>query len=250
VRFPTVGHEILAFLLSKRDGDSGTEFNFPSTYHDSTIVPGGSGDIHYNIGTGFKSPDASLYEVKPGDANAVDNSTPTIVFEVAYTQSSRKLAIEAARHICLSFGRVLLVVAIDITHRSSDSRSPRRHLQSVTWSHWEEDIGSREDNISAEDTRDVNVIHPEGVVNPHLAFSAVMSDLNPGGRKCFIRVTRTKTWTVCYLSTVYQILINVYPSCIPPQRYPRLIFTITSSFETPLLKTRMPSRLVSKYPMW
>ena len=40
------------------------------------------------------------------------------VFEVAYTQPSCKVELEAARQICLMRGQVQLVIAIDIVHRA------------------------------------------------------------------------------------------------------------------------------------
>jgi hypothetical protein len=63
----------------------------------------------------------------------MDNTTPTVVWEVAYSETERKLALDAARHICLSLGLVQLVVAVKIEHCDS---FPKR-LERVTWSHWE-----------------------------------------------------------------------------------------------------------------
>jgi hypothetical protein len=83
-----------------------------------------------------KSPDYSLYEVKDGNGTANDDNNTTLTM-VAYTQTSCNLAEEAAQHICLMMGRVLLVVAIDIIHKPN--MNPRE-LESVTWSHWEEDV--------------------------------------------------------------------------------------------------------------
>jgi hypothetical protein len=105
-------------------------------YHGSRIVIGGSADIHHS--TGYKSPDFSLYEVNDDNPlKILDNTTPTIVFEVAYTQPTRSVVLEAARHICLTRGQVQLVVAIDIIH---EANTKPRKLKSVTWSHWEEDV--------------------------------------------------------------------------------------------------------------
>ncbi|KAH8997671.1 hypothetical protein EDB86DRAFT_2914280 [Lactarius hatsudake] len=108
----------------------------------STAVVGGSTDIHYLNGNGCKSPDFSLYELKDcrdgaRSPDSAGSGIPTIVFEAIYGQSTRCLASEAARHICLTMGQVLLVIAIDITH---EPNTRPKKLQSVTWSHWEEDI--------------------------------------------------------------------------------------------------------------
>jgi len=79
------------------------------------------------------------------------------VFEVAYTQPTRSVVLEAARHICLTRGQVQLVVAIDIVHKAN---TKPRELESVTWSHWEEDVLSyREVEDEAEGM--VDDIRPE-----------------------------------------------------------------------------------------
>ncbi|KIM85872.1 hypothetical protein PILCRDRAFT_4992 [Piloderma croceum F 1598] len=127
VRVPSIGHEMIGSLMDK----SGS--GYPELYGRSRIVVGGCADIHYN--SGHKSPDFSLYEVKDGGvSNDQDSSTPTVVFEVAYSQTTRSVVQEAARHICLTRGEVQLVVAIDIAHKTG---TRRRELESVTWSHWE-----------------------------------------------------------------------------------------------------------------
>ncbi|KAH8985703.1 hypothetical protein EDB92DRAFT_1345699 [Lactarius akahatsu] len=130
--------------------------------HSSTVVVGGSTDIHYRHGNGYKSPDFGLYELKSrGDSRSssddMDNSTPTIVFEVTYGQSTRCLALEAARHICLTMGQILLVIAIDITH---EPNTRPKKLQSVTWSHWEQDVHAHA-VITKQDGDRVNEVEAE-----------------------------------------------------------------------------------------
>jgi hypothetical protein len=61
------------------------------------------------------------------------------VFEVAYTQPTCRVVLEAARRTCLTRGEVQLVVVIDIVHKTD---TKRRELKSVTWSHLEEDVQS------------------------------------------------------------------------------------------------------------
>jgi hypothetical protein len=100
---------------------SGTGYS-REPYRGSSIIMGGSADVKFP--GGHKSPDFSLYEVKDGDGYAIgdDNTTPTIVFEVAYTQPTRSVVLEAARHICLTGGEVLLVVAIDLIHKGGPTQ--------------------------------------------------------------------------------------------------------------------------------
>jgi hypothetical protein len=88
-----------------------------SLYRGSEIILGGSTDIHY--GSGYKSPDFRIYKLRDGirDTMCDDNTTPTILFEVAYTQPSRSISQEAAHHICLMGGEILLVVVINIEHK-------------------------------------------------------------------------------------------------------------------------------------
>jgi hypothetical protein len=62
---------------------------------------------------GRKSADFSLVDCTPGLADILA-VFPTIVWEVAYTQTSRELAEVCARWIACSLGRVLLAVGIDI----------------------------------------------------------------------------------------------------------------------------------------
>lgn len=197
VRVPTIGHEIMTdlFYLMKQ---SGTGYSTES-YRGSRIVLGGSADIHYT--SGYKSPDFSLYEVKDGGGDTIDddNTTPTIVFEIAYTQTTRSVVLEAARHICLTGGEVLLVIAIDIVHKTNTNP---RELESVTWSHWEEDIGGF-DEVKNPDDYEVNSIFPDRgddndedyVLPPATAFTGVIH--GPDKRKKYhIRAVQTDKWRV------------------------------------------------------
>lgn len=196
VRVPTIGHEIMVNLFDIMKA-SGT--GYPERYGKSSIVMGGSADV--KLQQGFKSPDFSLYEVNEGDQNPSeidDITTPTVVFEVAYTQSTRDVSLEAARHICLTGGDVLLVVVIDIEHeRGSDPRE----LKSVTWSHWEEDLNGY-GPIEDADSDDVNVVcadRGEGeeedfVLPPATAFKAVITEAD--GRKRRIRAVQTAQFEV------------------------------------------------------
>jgi hypothetical protein len=175
---------------------SGT--GYPELYSGSRIVEGGCADVHYN--SGYKSPDFSLYEVRDGGvSDDQDSSTPTIVFEVAYSQSTRSLVREAARHICLTRGQVQLVVTIDIVHKRGTSP---RELESVTWSHWEEDVLSHDvvedyddelDQVSSERGDEEN--SEEFILPPATAYTAVVAQ--PGGQRRYrIRAEEMGKWQV------------------------------------------------------
>lgn len=198
VRVPTIGHEIMTdlFYLMKQ---SGTGYSAGS-YRGSRIVLGGSADIHYT--SGYKSPDFSLYEVKDGGGDTIDDdtTTPTIVFEIAYTQTTRSVVLEATRHICLTGGEVLLVIAIDIVHKKN---MKPRELESVTWSHWEEDIDSF-DEVKNPDDYEINNVSPdrgEGdndedyVLPPATAFTGVIHGPDKQ-HKYHIRAVQTDKWRV------------------------------------------------------
>jgi hypothetical protein len=96
---------------------------------------GGSADV--KLADGVKSPDFSLYENERTSGLEMQSS-PTVVWEVAYTEDDRKLARDCARHICGSRGEVLLAIAVDIQHLSPQPGKPRQ-LESVTCSFWELD---------------------------------------------------------------------------------------------------------------
>jgi len=113
-------------------------------------------------------------------------------------QTSRNLAEEAAWHICLTMGWVLLVVTIDIIH---EPNTRPRKLHSVTWPHWEEDVGAY-GMVTKQDDEEVNEVRAERrqgedntlhVLPPATAFSALMSV--PGDDKRYrVRVTETVKW--------------------------------------------------------
>lgn len=168
----------------------------------STITEGGAADIMLS-GGGIKSPDYSLYERRRGNPRITDSTHPTVVFEMAYSQSAQSLATAAARHICLTMGRILLVVAIKV---SLEPKSHPRKIKSIVWSHWEEDIiahrfvpkqeGNPVDEVHAERAHGEN---DDVVLPPATAFSAIVSvaDLDKG---LFIRAVQTASWRVRPLS--------------------------------------------------
>jgi hypothetical protein len=198
VRLPTIGHEIVGNLFEILHA-SGT--TYPPKYGASSIMMGGSADVQFR--RGVKSPDFSLYDVKEGNPDSsevYENAVPTIVFEVAYTQSARSVSFEAGRHICLTGGDVLLVVVIEVNHKRG---SRPRQLETVTWSHWEEDVDSYRECVN-EDGDEINVVHAEReegedeeehVLPAASAFSALITEAD--GKLYRIRATRTARYQVC-----------------------------------------------------
>jgi hypothetical protein len=77
--------------------------SYPRSYGSRVITKGGCTDIKFPNGA-CKSLDFSLYEHH--GVPRITDSTPTIVFEVSYSQSTQSLAIEAARHVCLTLGQI------------------------------------------------------------------------------------------------------------------------------------------------
>jgi hypothetical protein len=197
VRVPTIGHEIVGNIFEILHA-SGTAY--PQKYVASSIMMGGSADVQFR--RGVKSPDFSLYDVKEGNPDSsevYENDVPTIVFEVAYTQSTRDVSFEAGRHICLTGGDILLVVVIDVKHKRG---SKPRKLEAVTWSHWEEHVDSYRECMN-EEGDEINVVRAEReagedeeehVLPAASAFSALITEAD--GKLYRIRATRTAQYQV------------------------------------------------------
>ena len=113
-------------------------------YRGSQIVECGTADVPLTRGT--KSPDFSLYEVTHrGEHDESEfNSTPTVIFEYGHSETSHKLALDAARHLLWSKGLVQLVVMVDVKRKSS-ARDGSMVVEKVTWAHWEVDGSSFEE---------------------------------------------------------------------------------------------------------
>jgi hypothetical protein len=163
----------------------------------SKIVACGTADVP--LTKGVKSPDYSLYEVtdsgQPGEAEL--NSTPTVVFEYGYTETSRKLALDAARHLLLSQGLVQLVVVID-AKRKMGSQDGSMVLDRVTWAHWEVDGGSFEE-VDPSWRGDLNDPQPDRDVDedfvqpPADAYKAV---IEMDGTRYHLRASKVNEWEV------------------------------------------------------
>lgn len=190
-----MGHEVIVNVFVELARNNHL---YPPLYNGSRIFPGGSADVI--LSQGIKSPDYSLYERRK---NGVVKTKPTIVWEVAYSESASKLALDCARHLCLSRGQVRLAVAVDIVHQDKSSRP--RILKSVTWSHWEIDLNSWSPveegshdwwNGELDDTqpeRGDAAPSEEYVQPPAIAFRAVISS---GEQKFQIRAFQTKVYKV------------------------------------------------------
>ena len=55
---------------------------------------------------------------------------------MGYLENGTKLTLDAARLICLTYGRVQLVITIKITHKDREPGRPQE-LELITWDHWE-----------------------------------------------------------------------------------------------------------------
>lgn len=184
VKYPTDGHEFLLEIFRKL-GSAGS--SFPDEYQGSKIRAGGSSDIY--IYDDVKSPDYSLYE-RHGKFSKTTRRYPTIVWEVAYSESRRKLAEDAARLLCLSGGRVLLVVAIDIRA----SPAPARKLESMTWAFWE--VTNKVELKAASDWRyEYGKVFPTpGGCKPPTSFQAALK--NSRGLRYVYTADQVKTFDV------------------------------------------------------
>lgn len=163
----------------------------------SEIVACGTADVP--LTKGVKSPDYSLYEVtdrgQPGEMEL--NSTPTVVFEYGYTETSHKLALDAARHLLLSQGLVQLVVVVDVKRKSA-GQDGSMVLERVTWAHWEVD-GSSFEEVDSSWRGDLDDPKPNRDVDEDLAqppADAYRVVIEMDGKKYHLRASKVKEWEV------------------------------------------------------
>jgi len=88
------------------------------------------GQVTLPLVDGRKSADFSLADNTPGLPKILA-VFPTLIWEIAYTQTSQELAAICARWIACSLGRVLLVIGIDIVEKKlkktrTDKRDKKR----------------------------------------------------------------------------------------------------------------------------
>jgi len=200
VGYPTSpGHEIMSdvFHLLACAGRS-----YPTTkYQGSKITQCGTADV--KLTCGHKAPDFSLYELKDtaeSEADKDDNSTPTVVWEVGYSENVKKLALDAARHICLTRGRVLLVITIDIIHEDNRVNGGSRRLKEVKWAHWEMDYSACQE-VDDKWDGELNVLEPERLEAVdescvHPAPNAYRTVVDMGGTNYHVRAAKTVEYKV------------------------------------------------------
>jgi hypothetical protein len=110
------------FPLFTLDGNSGVRL-------------GGSTNV--DLVDGVKSPDFSLYEDHP-DRQPLTQASPTVVWEVAYSEDEKKLTYDLGRHVACSEGKVRLAIGVKIGHNRAAKGQPR-DLAKVTCTFWEPD---------------------------------------------------------------------------------------------------------------
>jgi hypothetical protein len=95
----------------------------------SKIFPMGTAEMDLQDGAG-KQPDFSFVDDSTSLLNE-ERTFPTTIFEVAYSETSKKLAVDCGRFISCSVGRGQLAIAIDI------KRDAKGNLSTVRFSKWE-----------------------------------------------------------------------------------------------------------------
>jgi hypothetical protein len=166
-------------------------------YRGSQIVECGMADVPLTRGT--KSSDFSLYEVTHRGEHGKSelNSMPTVVFKYSYSETSHKLALDAARHLLLSQGLVQLVVVVDVKWKSG-AQDGSLILEKVMWVHWEVDGSSFEKVDSPwggelDDPRPDQDVDEDFVQPPADAYKAV---IEMDGTKYHLRALEVKEWEV------------------------------------------------------
>ncbi len=83
-----------------------------------------------------KSADYALFDATPG-MHAIFRKYPTLVCEVAYAETSAKLAEDCGRWIACSLGRILLAVGLDITLKKKINKEDLPEISAVFCNFWE-----------------------------------------------------------------------------------------------------------------
>ncbi len=105
VKWPTAQHEFIRNLLPKLLNNQG---------HSQSIRLGGSTDIPLFGGKETKSPDESFHDDSNSNDPQLNDSAPTVVWEVGVSQTLAKLNYDAARILIGTLGRTQLVVNVKI----------------------------------------------------------------------------------------------------------------------------------------
>ena len=138
IQYAGPGHEIMNSVLIRffRSGSVGSEAAASDLEGGGYINSLGSADIELVDGL-KKAPDASFSDSDPRIPLEA-RSFPTIIWEVALTESTAKLAVDCGRFIACSKGRGLLAIGIDIKHHKDHVNG----LPSVRCSIWELEDGN------------------------------------------------------------------------------------------------------------
>ena len=143
VQMATLGHEIggtlfkCATLGSQKHWPSESrlpEFCRASSLPLPNVEVGETAAIE--LENGCKGPDFMLYDAMPGQ-NPVFRKHPTVVCEVAFFETTAKLAEDCGRWIACSLGRVQLAVGIDINLEKEMPGKGYRDIADISCYLWE-----------------------------------------------------------------------------------------------------------------
>jgi hypothetical protein len=95
-----------------------------------------------------KSADYSLVDATPGQ-HPIFRNMPTVVVEVAYQETSKKLAEDCGRWIACSLGRVLLAVGFDVKLKNQPEEGEVPEIDRVVCYFWELVEATRLDALPA-----------------------------------------------------------------------------------------------------
>lgn len=209
VKLPLHSHEV-AIDLNKLFEKTASSADLAS------IRQGGTADVKLKDGT-HKSPDASFYDLTPAPEGSKETqeeeaniqSNPPMVWEVAVSESPKKLAKDCARYLAASGGMINFALG---TWFDCGSREEERELKKVVIWRWQRSNKfDKIENPTAEDFRN--------------AKCGVMQRLGPDGKKEDDKLAKTPgssfsfsafdgkdilTWTAMGRSTTVSPL-NVHP---------------------------------------
>jgi hypothetical protein len=162
----------------------------------------GSADMDLQDGTG-KQPDFSFIDRSVGLVNEEEWCFPTTIIEVAFTETSLKLAVDCGRFICCSIGRGLLAIAIDIR------KDTKGKLLAVRFAKWElssiEEIGSwPPEGISAYSGKNLDTLYrSDGVDEPTPATAFYCISRIGAGEKAAHYVFHAKEVEACLVGPFF-----------------------------------------------
>ncbi|KAH7906934.1 hypothetical protein BJ138DRAFT_1217555 [Hygrophoropsis aurantiaca] len=154
----SLGHEIIHEIITFAQGLP-INYASPLPKLDSTVLKANpissgitnakfmfGGTANILLADGTHSPDMSIYPVVDHSTNsssdsrpailtrALQNSTPTVVFEVGYSQPTASLNCALARAIGPSMGAVQLAIGIKVSHYNMNSGGKATEATATAWS--------------------------------------------------------------------------------------------------------------------